>query len=144
MVIGGLTADFGVRTGTQSAGEFTADVELDVGIAHKQGLGVGVYRDELDPLEASIDHAVNCVDSATAYADHLDHCKVVLGCSVHGARSSGPDHRVRFVVVGSISTSVRNRRSPAGSTRPLLAVCGALNTSREKGNRKLRKVAKRS
>ncbi len=33
-----------------------ADVELDVGIAHRERLGVGVRGDELDPAQARVDH----------------------------------------------------------------------------------------
>ena len=35
----------------EPTGELPADVELDVGVAHEQRLGVGVDRDELAALE---------------------------------------------------------------------------------------------
>jgi hypothetical protein len=35
------------------AGQLAADVELDVGVAHQQRLGVGVDGDELHALEAA-------------------------------------------------------------------------------------------
>ena len=58
--------------------EFAADVELDVGVAHQQRLGVGVDGDELDTLEALLDHPVDGVDAAAADADDLDDGEVVV------------------------------------------------------------------
>ena len=83
MVLGGLPADLGVGAGAEAAGELAADVELDVGVAHQQRLGVGVDRDELDALEADLDHPVDGVDAASADADDLDDGQVVLRCC-HG------------------------------------------------------------
>ena len=78
VVLGGATADLGVGAGAEAAGEVAADVELDVGVAHQQRLGVGVDRDELDPAQAELDHAVDGVDAAAADADDLDDGEVVL------------------------------------------------------------------
>ena len=78
-----LRADLGVGAGAEAAGELAADVELDVGVAHQEGLGVGVDRDELDALEADLDHPVDGVDAATADAHDLDDRQVVLRCC-HG------------------------------------------------------------
>ena len=78
VVLGGTAADLGVGAGAEAAGELAADVELDVGVAHQQRLGVGVDRDELDPAQAELDHAVDGVDAAAADADDLDHGEVVL------------------------------------------------------------------
>ncbi len=78
MVLGRLPADLRIRAGAEAAGEFTADVELDVGVAHEQSLGVGVDRDELDALETDLDHAVDGVHTATADPDDLYHRQVVL------------------------------------------------------------------
>ena len=83
VVLGRLPADLGGRAGAEAAGELAADVELDVGVAHQQRLGVGVDGDELDALEADLDHAVDGVDATTADADHLDDGEVVLRCC-HG------------------------------------------------------------
>ena len=80
VVLGRLAADLGRGAGAEPAGELAADVELDVGVAHQQRLGVGVDRDELDALEAHLDHAVDGVDAAAADADHLDDGEVVLRC----------------------------------------------------------------
>ena len=78
-----LRTDLGVRAGAEAAGELTADVELDVGVAHQQGLGVGVDGDELDALEADLDHPVDGVDSTSTDTHDLDDGQVVLRCC-HG------------------------------------------------------------
>ncbi len=78
MIFGSLATDLRVGARAESSGELPADVELDVGVAHQQGLGVGIDRDELDTLEPNLDHAVDGVDAATANPDDLDHRQVVL------------------------------------------------------------------
>src|SRR5581483_6410133 len=75
--------DLGIGPGTEASRELAADVELHVGVAHQEGLGVGVDGDELHALEARVDHAVDRVDTAPADADHLDQCDVVLGSTGH-------------------------------------------------------------
>ena len=75
-----LAPDFGVGTGAEAAGQLATDVELDVGVAHQQRLGVGVDGDELDALETDLDHSVDGVDTAAADADDLDDRQVVLRC----------------------------------------------------------------
>ena len=90
VVLGGLAADLGVGAGAEAAGELAADVELDVGVAHQQRLRVGVDRDELDALEADLDHPVDGVHAAAADADDLDDCEVVLRCCHVGASPSDP------------------------------------------------------
>ena len=87
VVLGRLLADLGVGAGAETAGQLAAHVELDVGVAHEQRLRVGVDGDELDTLEADLDHAVDRVDAAAADADDLDDGQVVLRCCCHG---SGP------------------------------------------------------
>ena len=72
VVLGGATADLGVRSGAQSTGDFATDIELDVGVTHEQCLRIGVDGDEFDASEAKFDHPVDSVDAATADADHLD------------------------------------------------------------------------
>ena len=78
-----LRADLGVGAGAEAAGELAADVELDVGVAHQQGLRVGVDRDELDALEPDLDHPVDGVDATSTDAHDLDDGQVVLRCC-HG------------------------------------------------------------
>ncbi|BFO20735.1 hypothetical protein SHKM778_71230 [Streptomyces sp. KM77-8] len=80
VVLRGLAADGRVGSGAESAGEFTADVELDVGVAHQQGLRVGVDGDELDALETDLDHPVDGIDTTAADTDDFDDCEVVLRC----------------------------------------------------------------
>ena len=78
VVRGGLAAHLGLGAGAEPAGQLAADVELDVGVAHQQRLRVGVDRDELDALEADLDHPVDRVHAAAADADDLDHGQVVV------------------------------------------------------------------
>ncbi len=80
VVLGRLAADVGVGAGAEAAGELPADVELDVGVAHQQGLRIGVDRDELDALETDLDHPVDGVHATAADSDDLDDCEVVLRC----------------------------------------------------------------
>ena len=78
VIFGRLPALVRVGAGAETAGELTADVELDVGIAHQQRLSVGVHRDELDPPKAGFDHPVDGIDAAAADADDLDDRQIVL------------------------------------------------------------------
>jgi len=85
---GGLATHLGVAPGAEAPGEVTPDVELDVGVAHQQGLRIGVHRDELDALQASVDHPVHGVHTATTDSDDLDDGQVVLRVAGHGTRTS--------------------------------------------------------
>ena len=78
MILGGLPSLVRVGAGTEPAGELATDVELDVGVAHQQRLGVGVDGDELDTAQTGFDHPVDGVDTAAADADDLDDGQVVL------------------------------------------------------------------
>ena len=88
VILGSLTSLVRVRTCTQSSGEVPADVELDVGIAREEGLGIGVDSEELNSLESRLDHAVNGIAAATAYPHDLDHGEVVLGWNSHWSSAS--------------------------------------------------------
>ena len=85
VVLGGLRTHVGVRAGTETTGQLTADVELDIGVTHQQGLRIGVDRDELDALQPDLDHPVDGVDSTSTNTHDLDHGQVVLGCCHGGA-----------------------------------------------------------
>ena len=52
-------------------------MDLDVGVAHLQRLGVGVDGDELDAAQSGVDHAVDGVGAAAADADDLDDGEIV-------------------------------------------------------------------
>ena len=67
--------------------ELAADVELDVGVAHQQRLRVGVDGDELDALEALLDHPVDGVDAATADTHDLDDGQIVVRGGHHSSSS---------------------------------------------------------
>ena len=77
VLLGGLAAHLGIAPGPEAPGQLAADVELEVGVAHQQRLGVGVGGDELDVAQPRIDHAVDGVDAAAADPDHLDDGEVV-------------------------------------------------------------------
>jgi len=89
VILGGLAADLGVGARAETTGELAADIELDVRVRHQQGLRVGVDRDELDALEAHLDHPVDRVHAAAADADDLDDREVVLRCCHVGASRCG-------------------------------------------------------
>ena len=72
----GAAADLRVGARAEPLGELVADRKLDVRLAGLQRLDVGVDGDELDALEASVDHAADRVRAAAAGADDLDHCEV--------------------------------------------------------------------
>ena len=55
--------DVGIMT-LAAASEVAADVELDVGVAHQQGLGIGVGADELHALHLAVDHVLDGVAAA--------------------------------------------------------------------------------
>ena len=83
MVFGCPAAYLRVGAGAETSREFPSDVELDVGVAHQERLGVCVDGDELDSTQAKFDHPVHGVDAATADAHNFDDCEVVLvGCHV--------------------------------------------------------------
>ena len=95
VVLGCLRTHVGVRPGTEAAGQLTADVELDIGVTHQQGLRIGVDRDELDALQPDLDHPVDGVDSTSTNTHDLDHGQVVLGCC-HGGASHVACHPARL------------------------------------------------
>ncbi len=78
MIVCCASADLGIGTCAESAGQLATHVELDVCVTHQQGLSVGVDRDELDSLESLFDHAVDRVHAAAADADDLDYGEVVV------------------------------------------------------------------
>ena len=78
VLLGRSPPDLGVGAGPQAAGQVAPDVELDVGVRHQQGLGIGVDRHELHAAQPGLDHPVDGVDPAPAHADHLDDGEVGL------------------------------------------------------------------
>ena len=69
---GGGEADVRVGARAEALGRVVADVQLDVGVAHRERLGVGVGGDELDAAQPRVDHAADGVRAAAADADDLD------------------------------------------------------------------------
>ena len=87
-LVGRAVADLGVGAGAEAARELAADLQLDVGVAHLERLRVGVDRDELDALQAGVDHAVDGVGAAAADADDLDDRQVAARVHCSPVRSS--------------------------------------------------------
>jgi hypothetical protein len=58
-------------------------VDLHVGVAHEQRLGVGVDRDELHAAQPGVHHAVDRVGAATAHADDFDDRQIVAARISH-------------------------------------------------------------
>ena len=73
MIFSGALADHRVCSGAESAGEFSSDVELDIGFTHDQVLSVGVNRDELNSALAFFNHSIDGVTSGTADANNFDY-----------------------------------------------------------------------
>ena len=124
VILGRLAALLGISTGTQTAGQVPADVELDIGVAHQQRLGIGIDRDELNTLEARLDHPVDGIDTTATDADHLDDCQVILRCSGHQsapfpASAQSTDSSVRSF--GSSAPRFRSFR-PRGCTHSALPI----------------------
>ena len=67
----------------EPAGCGGTDVDLHVGVADHQRLGIRVDRDELDAREAGVHHPVDGVRAAAADADDLDQCEVVARLIAH-------------------------------------------------------------
>ena len=114
VILGGLLADLRIRAGAEAPRQLTADIEFHVGVAHEQGLRIGVHRDELDPLEPDLDHSVHGVHAAAADADNLDHCQIVLR-SRHCCSSL---RRVRSLLPARQHSSTSARCS--GNSQPLV------------------------
>ena len=83
MLFGGLPSDLGIGTGAEPPRELPPDVELHVRVGEQERLRVGVDRDELDALQAGVDHPVDRVATSAADADDLDHREVVLRSAEH-------------------------------------------------------------
>ena len=108
MLFGGLAADLGIGSGAEAARELAADVELHVRVGQQQRLRVGVDGDELDALEAGVDHAVDRVAATAADADDLDHREIVLRSAEHGLPSRLPVSvlPVRMLLLASMPPGV--------------------------------------
>src|SRR5262249_37692343 len=80
----------------QPLGQVAAEVHLGAGHAGLQHLAVGVRADEVDALDAGLDHGVDRVTAAAADADDLDDGTAGALCFVvefeHGISSSHRSH----------------------------------------------------
>ena len=114
----GLTADFGIGPAAESVRDLLPDVDLDVGIAHVELLHVGVDGDELDALDAGVDHPVHGVGAGAADADHLDgrHVRPALDWSVR-ARGFG-DRPAAVGAPEELAQSILHARTICHSAPP--------------------------
>ena len=71
-LLGGGAADVGLRAGAEPFGRRHAHLDDALGPRHRQRLGVGVGDDEIDALEARVDHVVDGVAARAADAEHGD------------------------------------------------------------------------
>ena len=71
-LLGSTLADFRVSAGAAALGQLGTQLNLLGGLGVEQGLLVGVHRNELDPGQTGLDHAVDSVTAAATYADDLD------------------------------------------------------------------------
>ena len=71
-LLGGALANLRVSTGTAALGQLGTKLDLLGGLGVEQSLLVGVHRDELDPGQTGLHHAVDGVAAAATYADNLD------------------------------------------------------------------------
>ena len=71
-LFGGGLADLGLGAGAETFGEVGAELDAVLGARAGQRLRVGVGDDELDALEAAVDHVVDGVAAGAADADHGD------------------------------------------------------------------------
>ena len=96
-------ADLRVRARAQAARDLGADVQRDVRGALLERLQVGVDGDELDALDARLDHPVDGVHACAADADHAQHGLVHLRRGE--IRGSSRGRYSRCVPPGRSSTS---------------------------------------
>ncbi len=69
---GGGLADFRLRTGTQSLGHGSAELDQALGLGLGQRLCVGIGDDELDAPQARIDHVVDGIAAPAPDTEHGD------------------------------------------------------------------------
>ena len=85
-LLGRLLPNRGVRAGAEPLRQVAADVDLQLGIRDLELLHVGVDGDEVDLVDAGVDHPVDRVQPGAADADDLD---------LREVRAERPDARVR-------------------------------------------------
>jgi hypothetical protein len=69
-----VATNVGVSARPQPPRQGFADLQLAGCEGKSQSLNIGIYRDEVDAIEAATDHGVYGVAAAPANADHLYAC----------------------------------------------------------------------
>ena len=72
-----LSTDLGIRAGSQAARKIFTDMNGFICIGHQKSLVVRINGDELNALDSSLNHAVDCVCSAAADTHDADEGVVV-------------------------------------------------------------------
>ena len=75
--LGSALADFWVATGAKPFGQLIANAQAHRRAREHQRLRVGVDGDELDALDAFIDHTIDRILAAATDTDHLDRSEIV-------------------------------------------------------------------
>src|ERR1019366_5193414 len=105
--LGRQPPDLGVASRTEPPGELATDVQLEVGIAHQEGLGIGVGGDELDTAQTGVDHAVDGIDPATTHPYHFDDGEIVV-LRRNGHVIPYPRPKVETVPTGELVPTIRS------------------------------------
>ena len=145
-LLGGVATHPRVGAGAEALGDRAADVDLDVGVAHRQRLRVGVDGDELHAADARVDHPVDGVGAAAADAHDLDDRQVVArlhrispdrhcSCGDSGRPQPGVEagerHFRRVVTwLRHGSTSLETRSALHGAVKHISCVSRGFVTSR--------------
>src|SRR5262249_17383121 len=68
----GFATNFRIGSGAETVGQFHSELQLDGSMRHAKGLQVGIGNDKFDALHAGVNHAIDSVAAASAYADDFD------------------------------------------------------------------------
>jgi hypothetical protein len=72
VLLRGLSADLRIGSRSESPGQLGAELQLQAGLGGRQGLGVGIGADEVNPGKPHLDHIIHGIATAAAHANHLD------------------------------------------------------------------------
>jgi len=110
-----LAADFWIRTRAEAVRQLHAKLQLHGRVRHTQRLQIGVGDDELDALDAGINHAVDCVAAATTDSDDLN-LGVVAGFFVKADANAGIVCHCVHLFIFSIRSGVSFKKFGKGTT----------------------------
>jgi hypothetical protein len=73
-LFGGVASNLRVSTGAKSSGEVNTQLDLLLRWRQIQHLDVGIHRNEFNTLDATLNHALDGVTSASTNANYLNDC----------------------------------------------------------------------